>query len=325
MRFLITGTTGFVAPHLINLLHREGHTAVAMYRNGTGNHLSIEDIVTDIDRVQFIPGDLLSADSIAKVFQCDEYDGVFHLAAQSHPPTSFTDPALTFETNAVGTMRLVNTMMYYQPHTPLLNCSTSEVYGICPEEPINESMPLAPINPYGVSKAAADMYIHERSRNTGLNALNTRAFSHTGPRRGKIFSIASDAYQIARIIRGVQDPVIRVGNLESRRVVMDVRDCVEAYYKLMRRMKRGLIGRGESYNVGGDDLHSMRFFLDMMLEQRGLKDNVELEVSPLLYRKIDIPVQYPDSTLVRETTDWMPTIPIEETLYDLVEYFLEKE
>src|SRR6185436_9568831 len=127
-----------------------------------------------------------------------------------HPPTSFSDPKGTFETNAVGTINIVEAIARYQPECKLMFCSTSEVYGAVSEEagPIDEEFPIKPVNPYGVSKAAADLYVRERAKSLGLKFFVTRAFSHTGPRLGRKFSISSDAYQIARIKKGLQEPVI---------------------------------------------------------------------------------------------------------------------
>ena len=197
-----------------------------------------------------------------------------------------------------------------------MNCSTSEVYGAVPEkeQPITEDFLIAPVNPYGVSKAAADLYVTERARSAGMKLFTTRAFSHTGTRRGHTFSISGDAHQIVRIIKGFQNPPILVGTLSSKRVIMDVRDCIKAYVMLMAKFTPG-----ESYNVGGDECDSMGGFLNKMLDIVGLK--VETRVHPPFVRKIDIPVQMPDSTKCRELTGWAPRISMQQTLTDLLGYW----
>ena len=158
MKYLITGITGFVGPHLANLLLEEGHEVYGLVRVSNGRENDIRDVIPDENfaRLQFAYGDLTNGKSIERIFEGDEFDGIFHLAAQSHPPTSFVDPAGTFMTNARGTIALVEAIVKYQPHCRLMNCSTSEVYGAVPESAgaIDESFPLNPINPYGVSKAA---------------------------------------------------------------------------------------------------------------------------------------------------------------------------
>lgn len=323
MRYLITGITGFVGPHLANLLVQEGHQVHGFLRASNGREDDIRDVVSDgtFQALQFFYGDLTDYDSVVRVLKETKYDGVFHLAAQSHPPTSFIDPRGTFLANAVGTMNLAEALRALQPECRMMCCSTSEVYGAPTEEQgsIHEGFPLQPVNPYGVSKAAADMYVLERAASHKLPFFVTRAFSHTGPRRGRRFSIASDAYQIVRILKKFQEPEIRVGTLSSKRVVMDVRDCCRAYYLLMQRAEPG-----QAYNVGGDELFTIGQLLDMMLEMTGLKGRVKLTVDPALVRPIDIPVQICDTRKCRQLTGWKPQIPIQQTLRDLLDYYTRK-
>ncbi len=320
MKYLITGITGFAGPHLANLLIENNHEVYGLVRGSNGTEVDILDVVPDknYSKIKFLYGDFTDKELTGKVFKDNKFDGVFHLAAQSHPPTSFLDPRGTFETNANGTINIAEAIAEYQPTCKLMFCSTSEVYGAPLESagPINESFPIEPVNPYGVSKAAADLYVRERAKSLKLPFFVTRAFSHTGPRRGKKFSISSDAYQIVRIKKGFQEPVINVGTLSSRRVMMDVRDCVMGYYLLMQKFSPG-----EAYNVGGDKLYSIGEVLDKMLEMEGLAGKVEKKVDPKLVRPIDIPIQICDTSKCRKLTGWAPKFPIEETLRNLLDYW----
>lgn len=323
MKYLITGITGFVGPHLANLLIEDGCEVYGLVRSSNGREQDIRDIVlsNNYDKIKFLYGDLVNIDSLRKIFSENKFDGVFHLAAQSHPPTSFVDPRGTFETNAHGTVYIADMIATYQPECKLMFCSTSEVYGAVLEEAgkINENFPIAPINPYAVSKAATDLYVRERAKSCNLPFFVTRAFSHTGPRRGRNFSISSDAYQIINIEKGHQKNVIEVGTLSSKRVVMDVRDCVKAYYLLMQKFTHG-----EAYNVGGDKAYTMGELLDNMLEMTGLKSKVQKKVNPKFVRPIDIPVQICDTQKCRELTGWKPQIPIDKILEDLLDYWRKK-
>lgn len=320
MKYLITGITGFAGPHLANLLIENNHEVYGLVRGSNGTEVDILDVVPDknYSKIKFLYGDFTDKELIGKVFKDNKFDGVFHLAAQSHPPTSFLDPRGTFETNANGTINIAEAIAAYQPTCKLMFCSTSEVYGAPLESAgaINENFPIEPVNPYGVSKAAADLYVRERAKSLKLPFFVTRAFSHTGPRRGKNFSISSDAYQIVRIKKGFQEPIINVGTLSSRRVMMDVRDCVNAYYLLMQKFTPG-----EAYNVGGDKLYSIGDVLDKMLEMEGLAGKVEKKVDPKLVRPIDIPIQVCDTSKCRKLTGWAPKFPIEETLRNLLDYW----
>ncbi len=322
---LITGITGFAGAHLANYLikHDPEHSFkfLGLVRASNGRENDIREVVPDnvYSRLGFVYGNLDDYDSLERIFNEHKFDRIYHLAAQSHPPTSFAYPYGTFVSNALGTVNLVNLAMKYCPECKFMNCSTSEVYGVVPEnlQPITEAYPIVPVNPYGVSKAAADLYVTERARSTGFRAFNTRAFSHTGTRRGFAFSVSGDAYQLIRIKKGLQEPIVKVGTLASRRVVMDVRDCVRAYSMLMDNFTQG-----ESYNVGGDELFSMGELLDIMIELTGL--DVTTAVNPAFVRPIDIPLQIPDSTKCRELTGWKPRILIKQTLAELLDYWDEK-
>ena len=325
MRYLVTGATGFAGPHLINRILSEGDEVVAMVRDLNVCH-NIEDILgkDNVKKVEFVYGDLTNLDAISDIFTGNMFDGVFHLGAFAHPPSSFKTPLWATQTNVLGTARICDEIIENMPLCVLMQCSTPEVYGICPaDSKITEDTPLNPNNPYGVSKAAADMYVLERTRNTDLRAFLTRAFSHTGPRRGSNFSISSDAIQIAKIIKGKQEPVIKIGNMSSQRIVADVRDIVDVYYRLMLEFQKGNMERGEIYHIAGNDLNSMQHYLDLMLDLYHLK-NVKLEIEPKYFRKVDIPIQIPDDTKVRKFLNWEPSTPIETTLRDLVDYWSEK-
>lgn len=323
MKYLITGITGFVGPHLANLLLQQGHEVWGLSRASNGRETDIRDTVPDerFRKLRFIFGDLIYPESIMKMFRSNAFDGIFHLAAQSHPPISFAEPKMTFEVNAMGTINLVEALLQMQPECRLMFCSTSEVYGRggTSGEPITEDFQIAPVNPYAVSKSAADMYVRERAVSIKARFFVTRAFSHTGPRRGRIFSISSDAYQIIRIKRGLQDPIINVGNLSSQRTVCDVRDVVRAYAGLMEKFDPG-----QAYNVGGAVVYSIGELLERMLEISGLKGKVRLQPDPTMMRPIDIPVQVCDAQKCYSLIGWKSEIPIDTTLTDLLDYWDKK-
>lgn len=325
MKYLITGITGFAGPHLANLLTDEGHEVFGLIRGSNGRENDIRDIVDDkhFSQIKWLYADLKDFHSLNEVFKENKFDGVFHLAAQSHPPTSFKNPINTFADNIMGTANLMECIRLNQSGCKFMFCSTSEVYGDTGKDVgiLSEECRIMPSNPYGISKAAIDLYVQERCKNGFLNGFITRAFSHTGPRRGNKFSISCDAYQLARIKLGLEEKkILKVGNLETKRVVIDVRDCVRAYYLLMQKFKNG-----EAYNVGGDsnNVYKMGYFTDQLIEISGL-EGVKKEVDPRFYRKIDIHVQIPDTKKIRELTGWEPEIPLKKTLQDLFQYWINK-
>ena len=202
-------------------------------------------------------------------------------------------------------------------------CSTSEVYGdTCKDVGLlSIDTPIKPSNPYGASKAAMDLYVQERSSNGFLDGFVTRAFSHTGPRRGKIFSISSDAYQIALMELGLQEPILKIGNLNTERVVIDVRDCVNAYYMLMKNPD----SNGRVFNVCGNQVHKMQYYTDLLIKYSNFEyHEIEQKIYDPYYRPIDIQVQIGDSKELVELTGWSPKISIDQTMEDLLNYWRNK-
>lgn len=323
MKYLVTGITGFAGPNLAKLLLEKGHEVHGVVRTANGRETDLLDILSpeELDQIKFHYLDLKHFYGVKKMIDREQFDGVFHLAAQSHPPTSFKDPILTWEENVSATMNLITSLE--NSKTRFMFCSTSEVYGDeCKDVgTLSIDTPLKPSNPYGSSKAAMDLYVQERSSNGFLDGFVTRAFSHTGPRRGKIFSISSDAYQIAAMELGLQEKVLKIGNLQTERVVIDVRDCVNAYYLLMINPD----SKGKVFNVCGSEVNKMQHYTDLLIECSNFEyDEVEQKIYEPYYRPIDIQVQIGDSKELVELTGWEPKIKIEQTMNDLLDYWRNK-
>jgi GDP-4-dehydro-6-deoxy-D-mannose reductase len=323
MKYLITGITGFLGPHLANKLVTEGHEVYGLVRINMGRENDLRDIIPDevFTKLKFVYSDLCNYRKLLAIFQEEKFDGIFHLAAQTHPPTSFTDPIGTWEWNVMGSVNLMTAMMDTQPECKFLFCSTVEVYGNegIDGRKLNEDDKFLPANPYGASKAAIDMYIQERMKNKQMNAVIVRPFCFTGPRRGASFSISSDALQIARMVLGKQEKVLRIGNLDTVRAVTDVRDIANAFFLVMTNPNTS----GKVYNVCGGEPLKMRYYTEKLIELSGLTD-VEQKIDPKLWRPIDIQYQDGDATRIREELGWKPTYTIDKTMDDLLQYWLKK-
>lgn len=323
MKFLITGITGFAGPHLANLLYAEGHEIYGLIRRTNGMETDIRDVVPDevYNTINFLYADLCNYRVLRSIFEKHQFDGVFHLAAQSHPPSSFIDPLGTFENNIMGSANLIQVISDHQENCKLMFCSTSEVYGNVGQDgrKIHWEDSILPANPYGASKAATDVYLQERMQNGFIKGFITRAFSHTGPRRGKNFSISSDAFQIARMMKGMQDKTLLVGNLSTIRVVMDVRDTVRSYYLAMLSPE----SNGQIFNICGDTPRQMQFFTDKLIELSGLSD-VKQQIHEPFWRPHEIYYQHGDSSNLVELTRFKEEYDIEKTLDDLLKYWYNK-
>jgi GDP-4-dehydro-6-deoxy-D-mannose reductase len=323
MKYLITGITGFLGPHLANKLILEGHDVYGLIRINNGREHDIRDIVPNevFEKLTFLYSDLCNYRMLDKICKEHVFDGVFHLAAQTHPPTSFTDMIGTWEWNVSGTINLMTAITDNQPKCKFIFCSTVEVYGNLgiDERKLTEKDVLMPANPYGASKAAIDLFLQERIKNGGMNAVIVRPFCFSGPRRGAKFSISSDALQIAKMMLGKQNKVLKIGNLDTVRAVTDVRDIADAFHLIMVSEKTS----GQIYNVCGGVPYKMRFYKDTLLRISGLSDVIE-EIDPKLWRPIDIQYQDGDSSKIESELGWAPKYTIEETMKDLLSYWIQK-
>ncbi len=324
MNCLITGITGFLGPHLAKQLISEGHKVFGLLRGTRGSEQEIKDLLTDdeFDKITFLYGDLVHFRTMDKVFKENKFDVVFHLAAQTHPPTSFKDPIGTWEANVMGSINLMTCLSDHQPDCHFIFCSTVEVYGNegIDERKITETNTIWPANPYGASKCAIDLYVCERMKNKQMTATVIRPFCFTGPRRGARFSIASDAVQIVKMMQGKQEKVLQIGNLDTTRAVTDVRDIANAFYLAATNKN---ISNGKVYNVCGGEPLKMREYTNMLLKFSNL-ENVEMEINQNFWRPVDIQYQDGDASLIKKELGWEPTIPIEKTIKDLLDFWFKK-
>ena len=324
MKCFITGITGFLGPHLAKQLIKNGHEVYGLLRGTRGSEQEIKDLLSDeeFDKITFLYGDIVHFRTMDKIFKEYNFDVVFHLAAQTHPPTSFTDPIGTWEANVMGSVNLMTCLSDHQPNCHFIYCSTVEVYGNegIDERKIKETNTIWPANPYGASKCAIDLYVCERMKNKQMTATVIRPFCFTGPRRGARFSIASDAVQIVKMMQGKQEKVLQIGNLDTTRAVTDVRDIANAFYLVATNKD---VSNGKVYNVCGGDPLKMRVYTDLLLKFSKLED-VKMEINKKLWRPIDIQFQDGDASLIKEELGWEPTIPIETTIKDLLDFWYNK-
>src|SRR5688500_14550069 len=224
----------------------------------------IEPGVANVESLQeaFVPGklnliesDLLDAFSVHKLISAVRPDRIFHLAAQSHVPTSWNSPSATLQDNILGQLNIFEAVRQAGIDPLIQIAGSSEEYGmVYPDEvPMKETNPLRPLSPYAVSKVAQEMLAYQYYQSYGVKSIVSRGFNHSGPRRGENFVDSSFARQIALIEKGAQEPVIHVGDLSSKRDFTDVRDMVRAYWLLLEKGKPG-----EVYNIGSGNTRTAR-------------------------------------------------------------------
>src|SRR5919206_4790904 len=207
--------------------------------------------------------ELQDGSAVRGVVRAVQPDRIFHLAAQSFVPTSWTAPSATLTNNIVSQVNLFEAVREAHLDPVIHIAGSSEEYGLVyPDEaPIVESNPLRPLSPYAVSKVAQETLAIQYFRSYRMRCVVTRGFNHTGPRRGQVFVTSSFAKQIAQIEAGMQEPVIYVGDLDSRRDWTDTRDMVRAYWLATERATPG-----EVYNVGRGSCMRIRDMLDVLLD-----------------------------------------------------------
>jgi GDP-mannose 4,6-dehydratase len=321
-RALITGITGMVGSHLADfLLDRTDWDLFGMcrWRSPLDNVEHLVPRANQQDRVQFLYGDLNDYVSLQTAVEQAQPDYVFHLAAQSYPTTSFTAPLDTYETNILGTARLLEALRRQKDIDPLIHvCASSEVYGRVPKEkvPIDEECTFHPASPYAISKVGTDLVGRFHAEAYRQKVMTTRMFTHTGPRRGDVFAESTFAKQIAMIEAGQIPAVLKVGNLDSLRTWSDVRDAVRAYYMLLTVKPQP----GAYYNIGGSFSCTVGKMLDHLLSQSRAK-KIKVEVDPARLRPIDADLQVPDTRKFQAHTGWKPEIPFEKTMQDLLDYW----
>lgn len=316
MNVLVTGAGGFVGPHMVRALAARGHAAW-----GSGLEPQAPPALSFDARVGgWTRWDVADEDdeAILPVLAAGGVDAVVHLAGQSSAARSFADPVGTARVNLGGTLRLLEAARRASFAGPLVVVGSSEAYGrIPPGRPCDEDTPLAPVSPYGVSKAAADHATRVYAQSFGLKAMVARAFAHTGPGQSPAFALASWARQVADFEataeRGVAGPFrLRVGNLEPVRDYGDVRDVARAYALLLEQGEPGV-----AYNVATGRGWKLRDVVGMLVAMARVPIEVEEEAARL--RPADLAYLVGDPARLSAATGWSPAIPFADTLSALLD------
>lgn len=316
MRVLITGITGFAGSHLADYCLERGDVDVhgmIRWRSRTEN---IEHLY---GKITLHECDLRDAGSTRDVIEHVKPDYIFHLAAQSFVPTSWRAPSESLTTNVLGQLHVFEAVRKLGLKCRIQIACSSEEYGMVYEDeiPIKESNQLRPLSPYAVSKVSQDLLGYQFYMSYKLDVVRTRGFNHTGPRRGPVFVCSDFAKQVVDIEKGLKPPVIHVGNLEAKRDFSDVRDVVKAYFLALEKGKPG-----EVYNICQEKSWRIQEILDMLLERSKTDIKVELDRSRL--RPSDVPILQGDCSKFRKDTGWVPEIPFEQTLEDIMDYWRER-
>ena len=286
-------------------------------RAGKLNVLDEGQRVTDAESLQRFmrPGqvtvvdcELKDATAVRNVIRAIRPDRVFHLAAQSFVPTSWTAPAETITNNVISQVNLFEAIREAGLDPIVHVAGSSEEYGLVlpSEAPIKETNPLRPLSHYAVSKVTQETLATQYHRSYGLKTVVTRGFNHDGPRRGQVFATSSFAKQIAQVEAGLQEPVIRTGDLDSQRDFSDVRDMVRAYWLATERCTFG-----DVYNVGRGECMRVGEMLEILLSHAHVP--IQVQQDPSRMRPSDVPLLWANVDKFTSATGWRPQIPNKQT------------
>ncbi len=303
MKSLIIGAAGFVGEYLINELlsfNDEVYaTKLANENIKASSNLKIYDL------------DILNENNIKEVLEEIKPDCIYHLAAQSSVALSWKKPKLTAEINIIGSINLLEAVRMYLPNTKVLLVGSSEEYGkIDYSKRVDENIKSNPQNIYAITKMTVEQIGKIYANAYNLNIYMTRSFNHIGPNQSRQFVVADFCNQVVDIEKGIQEPVIRVGNLKSKRDFTDVRDIVKAYRIIMEKGQNG-----EVYNVGSGNSISIEEILNMILNNS--KKEIKVEIDSARFRPIDVEKIEADITKIN-SLGWNRTYKLEDTIKDIL-------
>jgi len=302
-----------VGSHLLERLHRDGETVAATYVRPTIR-------LADIAHFPMEELDVRYAEPVRRAIARHRPERIFHLAAQSLPVRSWTNPWETMEVNVTGTVNLFEAIRAvraehsgYDP-VVVVACSSAE-YGasLTPDRlPVDEEAPLLPLHPYGVSKVAQDLLAFQYWRNDRIRSIRARIFNCTGPRKQN--DVVSDfCRRVAAIAANGGRGILSVGNLQTHRAILDVRDLVEA---LLLLAERGT--PGEAYNICAERTVQIGALIPMLEELAGV--SVTVAQDPALMRSSDEPAIWGRTEKLRDATGWRPRLALQETLAAVLAY-----
>jgi GDPmannose 4,6-dehydratase len=308
MRALITGITGQDGSYMAELLLGKGYEVFGLVRRNS----SREHLLSIVSRIKFIEGDLGDQESLDSAVKAVKPDELYNLAAQSSVADSWSDPVLTANVNAMGVLRLLETVRKYSPKTKFLQASSSEIFSSSSDTPQDERTEFRPRSPYGTAKAFAHRMAVNYRESFGISACCCICFNHESPRRGPEFVTRKVSTHVAQIKLGLANQ-LSMGNLDSRRDWGYAGDTVRAMWLALQQSAAG------DYVIATGETHSVRDLLDIAFSRAGLEWQRYVEINPALVRQGEREDQRGNAAKARAKLGWNPEINFRELVEMMVD------
>lgn len=333
---LITGVTGQDGAYLARLLLQKGYLVHGVKRRSSSfNTARVDDIYQDIHegdlRFMLHYGDLTDSTNLIRLVQQTQPDEIYNLGAQSHVQVSFETPEYTANSDALGTLRILEAMriLGLERKTRFYQASTSELYGLVQEVPQRETTPFYPRSPYAAAKLYAYWITVNYREAYGMHASNGILFNHESPLRGETFVTRKITRAVAAIELGLQD-TLYLGNLDAQRDWGHARDYVEGMWRIVQHEV------GDDFVLGTGEMHSVRKFVELAfahverrIEWSGIgadevgKDartgDVLVKIDPRYFRPTEVEQLLADPTKAREKLGWSHTTSFTELVSEMME------
>ena len=329
----ITGITGQDGSYLAELLLEKGYEVCGLVRRSASPNLArIQHLIDPkseyADQLKLEYGDLGASSSIGRIISHMQPDEVFNLGAQSDVKVSFDLPEYTGDVTGLGTLRLLEAIRNYSPHTKFYQASSSELFGKVHETPQSETTPFHPRSPYGAAKAYSFEITRNYRESYGMFAVNGILFNHESPRRGENFVTRKITKAVGRIVAGLQE-TLYLGNLDAKRDWGFAGDYVKAMWKILQ------VEIPEDYVIATGETRTVRSFCELAFAHVGLpitwegegvdtvgcdaKGRKLIQIDERYFRPAEVDILLGDFTKARTQLEWTPTVSFDELVQMMVD------
>ncbi|HOA56036.1 MAG TPA: GDP-mannose 4,6-dehydratase [Clostridiales bacterium] len=324
---LITGITGQDGSYLSEFLLEKGYNVFGLMRRKS--ELNYGNVAHIRNKIVFIDGDVTDQSSLIKAMKISRADEVYNLAAQSFVATSWSQPTLTAEIDALGVTKILEAIRLVNPEARFYQASTSEMFGLVQEVPQNENTPFYPRSPYGVAKLYGHWITKNYRESYGMFTCSGILFNHESERRGKEFVTRKISYAVANIVKGQQQKV-ELGNLDAKRDWGHAEDYVRAMWMMLQQ------DTPDDYVIASGETHKVREFAELAFKIAGIElewegegvnekaydkkcGSVRVEINPEFFRPAEVDILLGDPSKAEQKLGWRRNVSFEELVRRMVE------